>query len=221
MGEHLELTAADGHRLSAYRAGSAGPGLVVIQEIFGVNSHIRNTVDRFAAQGFRAIAPALFDRIGPGLELGYDADDVAEGRALRGKVTNEAALLDIAAAVALLAAEGRKVGLVGYCWGGSLAWAAAVGLDGVSASVAYYGGEIPGNAAQSPRCPIMLHFGEEDHGIPMDGVRKVIEAHPDLPVHIYPAGHGFSCDERGSYHEESHKLALSRTVPFLKEHLGG
>lgn len=220
MGEHLTLTAADGHALGAYRAGDNGPGLVVIQEIFGVNSHIRNTVDRFAAAGFRAVAPALFDRIGPGLELGYTPDDVAEGRALRGKVTNEDAMLDISAAVALLAGEGLAVGVVGYCWGGSLAWSSATGLAGVGAAVGYYGGEIAKNATATPNCPVMLHFGEEDHGIPMSDVETVIAANPNLPIHVYPAGHGFSCDERGSYHEESHKLALSRTVPFLKQHLG-
>ena len=219
MGETIRLTAADGHEFTAWRAGD-GPGLVVIQEIFGVNSHIRNTVERFAAEGFTAVAPALFDRVGPGLELGYQADDVARGRALRGQVSNDGALADIAATVALLAGEGRKVGCVGYCWGGSLAWAAATGLEGLSASVGYYGGEIAQNAAARPRCPVMLHFGEQDHAIPMSDVETVIAAQPEVPVHVYPAGHGFSCDERASYDQASHELALSRTLPFLKQYLG-
>lgn len=219
MGDTISIKAVDGHELSAYRAGD-GPGLVVIQEIFGVNSHIRNVVDRFAEQGFTAIAPALFDRIGPDLELGYEADDVTRGRDLRGQIANEDALKDIAAAAALLSAEGRKVGCVGYCWGGSLAWASACLLDGFSASVGYYGGEIPKNAAQTPRCPVMLHFGAQDHGIPLDGVEEVRQAHPALPILIYDAGHGFSCDERASFDKAAHEAALARTLPYLKAHLG-
>ena len=212
---------SDGHDiLTAWRAGT-GPGLVVIQEIFGVNNHIRNVTDRFAAQGFTAIAPALFDRIGPDLETGYEPDDIARGRELRGQTDNADALKDIAATIALLSGEGKKVGCVGYCWGGSLAWAAAAGLDNLSASVGYYGGEIPKNKDATPRCPVMLHFGENDHGIPLDGVDEVRQAHPAVPIHIYAAGHGFSCDERGSYDQASHELALSRTLPFLKAHLGG
>lgn len=221
MGKHVTLTAEDGHTFSAYTAGDGPLGLIVVQEIFGVNSHIRNTVDRFAGQGFTAIAPALFDRIGPGLELGYTTDDVAEGRALRGKVNNPDALADIKAASEHLKAAGLPVGVVGYCWGGSLAWAAATGLEGIGASVGYYGGEIPKNRDAQPKCPVMLHFGEADTGIPMADVETVIKAHPEVPIHIYPAGHGFSCDERGSYDEASHKSALSRTLPFLKDNLAG
>lgn len=220
MGENITLTAADGHRFNAWSAGD-GPGLVVIQEIFGVNGHIRNTVDRFAEQGFHAVAPALFDRIRPGLELGYEADDVAKGRELRGQVTNTDAISDIAATIQWLADQGRPVGCVGYCWGGSLAWAAATGLDGLAASVGYYGGEIAANASAAPQCPVMLHFGETDHGIPMEQVETVKAAHPDLPIHTYPAGHGFSCDERGSFDQASHELALGRTLDFLRQHLGG
>lgn len=221
MTETVTLTAQDGHHLSAYRAGSGDIGLVVVQEIFGVNSHIRNTVDRFAVQGFRAIAPALFDRVEPGLELGYTEADVARGRALRAGVTNEGALADIAACVKTLTDEGLPVGIVGYCWGGSLAWLAALELSGISASVGYYGGEIARNANGLPRCPVMLHFGDADHGIPLSDVEIVKAAHPDLPIHIYPAGHGFSCDERASFDEASHSQALSRTIPFLKQHLAG
>ncbi len=218
MSETVTLTASDGHTLSAYRAGD-GPGLVVVQEIFGVNSHIRNVVDRFAAAGFAAIAPALFDRLEPGHELGYTPDDVAAGRDLRGRVDNADALKDIAAARDLLAGEGRKVGVVGYCWGGSLAWHCATQLSGFDAAVGYYGGEIPKSKDAQPTIPTMLHFGENDGGIPMEGVREVIAAHPDVPVHIYDAGHGFSCDERASYDEASSKAALERTLAFLRQHL--
>ena len=218
MSAAITLTASDGHSLSAHRAGE-GPGLVVVQEIFGVNSHIRNVVDRFAEKGFAAIAPALFDRLGPGHELGYSPDDVAAGRELRGRVDNADALKDIAAARDLLAGEGRKVGVVGYCWGGSLAWHAATQLTGFDAAVGYYGGEIPKSANARPTIPTMLHFGENDAGIPMDGVRAVQAAHPDIPIHIYDAGHGFSCDERASFDEASHRVALDRTLAFLRENL--
>ena len=218
MSATITLTASDGHSLSAHRAGE-GPGLVVVQEIFGVNSHIRNVVDRFAEKGFAAIAPALFDRLGPGHELGYSPDDVAAGRELRGRVDNADALKDIAAARDLLAGEGRKVGVVGYCWGGSLAWHAATQLTGFDAAVGYYGGEIPKSANARPTIPTMLHFGENDAGIPMDGVRAVQAAHPDIPIHIYDAGHGFSCDERASFDDASHRVALDRTLAFLRENL--
>ncbi|MDH3665874.1 MAG: dienelactone hydrolase family protein [Paracoccaceae bacterium] len=222
MSETVQLRAADGHSFNAYRAGAddaAAPGLVVIQEIFGVNGHIRSVADRFAAQGFAAVAPALFDRIEPGIELGYGEADIARGRELKDVVATEDALADVAAAVTLLADEGRKVGVVGYCWGGSLAWATATRLDGVSAAVSYYGGHVPEWAGETPRCPVVLHFGAEDHAIPMEGVEAVGRAHPDLPIHIYPAGHGFSCDARGSYHAESAALALERTLAFLNENL--
>lgn len=217
MPETIELTAADGHTFAASVAGD-GPGLVVVQEIFGLNAHIRSVVDRFAALGFRAIAPALFDRVGPGLELGYESDDVAEGRRLRGLVAQEDALRDITAAQGAVNAD--RTGIVGYCWGGSLAWSAACHLQGFDASVGYYGGEIARNASDSPHCPVMLHFGETDHAIPMTDVEIVRQAHPEIPVHVYPAGHGFSCDARASFHQASHEAALERTVAFLKTHLG-
>ena len=194
MARHVQLTAADGHGFSAYRDGTDGPGLVVVQEIFGVNSHIRSVVERFAGQGFATVAPALFDRLEPGIEIGYTAEDVDAGRAYKARVSDEEALHDIAAAVALLAGEGRKVGVVGYCWGGALTWRAATGLDGVSAAVGYYGGGIVNTADATPRCPVMLHFGEQDHGIPMSDVEKIIASQPDVPIHTYAAGHGFSCD---------------------------
>jgi carboxymethylenebutenolidase len=221
MGKLITLTAADGHSLPAWQSGHEGPGLVVIQEIFGLNNHIRRTADRLAAEGFSVVAPALFHRVAPGVELGYGEADVARGREIRAKVPLEDALRDIAAAVDALKSEGRRVGVVGYCWGGSLAWAAATRLGGIDAAVSYYGGEVAKMADERPRCPVMLHFGEQDHAIPMTDVETVRRKHPELPVHTYPAGHGFSCDERGSFDPESHALALSRTLPFLRQHLGG
>jgi carboxymethylenebutenolidase len=219
----IQLTAADGHKLGAYRArpeNRRAPGLVVIQEIFGVNPHIRSVADRFAGQGFDAVAPALFDRVRPGIELGYEADDIARGREIRAKIAQADAMQDVAAAIALLRGEGRKVGVVGYCWGGSLAWVAATDLDGVAASVSYYGGQVGETAGATPRCPVMFHFGETDASIPMTVVETMRKAHPELPVHVYPAGHGFSCDARGSYHAPSAGKALERTLAFLHEHLG-
>ncbi len=218
----IQLTASDGHKLDAYRAPAKAkdaPGLVVIQEIFGVNPHIRSVADRFAAQGFEAVAPALFDRVGKGIELGYEAPDIAEGREIRGKIAGADALRDVAAAVKLLRGEGRKVGVVGYCWGGSLAWSAATDVDGVAASVSYYGGQVGETAIANPRCPVMFHFGETDASIPMTVVEAVQKAHPELPVHVYPAGHGFACDARASYHAPSAAKALERTLKFLHKYL--
>ena len=222
MGETIRLRAADGFELSAYRAAPSGTprgGLVVIQEIFGVNGHIRRVADGYAAEGFVAIAPALFDRIEPGLELGYGQDDIERGRELKGRSQTEAALRDIAAARDAAAAAGN-VGVVGYCWGGYLAWLSATRLDGFSAAVSYYGGGIGSVAGESPRCPVLLHFGEKDHAIPLSEVETVRKAHPELEIHLYPAGHGFNCDERGSYDPESARLARERSLAFLRQHLG-
>ncbi len=220
----IELEASDGHKFGAYRArpgGDSRAGLVVIQEIFGVNGHIRNVADRFAAVGFGALAPALFDRTERGLELGYQPDDIDRGRAVRAKVSSDVALLDVAAAVKCLAQTGRPVAVVGYCWGGSLAWAAATRLPGLAGAVSYYGGQVAEMADEQPDCPVMLHFGETDHSIPMEQVETVRAKHPALPLFIYPAGHGFSCDERGSFHAPSAELAFGRTVEFLNAHTGG
>jgi carboxymethylenebutenolidase len=220
----VELEASDGHKFAAYRAqpdGDTRAGLVVIQEIFGVNSHIRNVADRFAALGFDALAPALFDRTERGLELGYQPDDIDRGRAVRAKVSSDEALLDLEAAIGFLAQTGRPVAVVGYCWGGSLAWAAATRLQGLAGAVCYYGGEIAKMADEQPHCPVMLHFGETDQSIPIEQAETVRAKHPELALFIYPAGHGFSCDERGSFHAPSAELALGRTVAFLNTHTGG
>lgn len=222
MGEFTTLTASDGHELAAWRAGTEGApkaGIVVVQEIFGVNSHIRAVADTYAAEGYLALAPALFDRLEPGIELGYDTDDVQRGRDIRSKIEHDDAVRDMEAAVEALAAQGLKVGVVGYCWGGSLAWNAATRLGKVSAAVGYYGGMIPDMADEKPKHPVMLHFGESDQSIPLEGVEKVRLAHPEVPVHIYPAGHGFNCDQRGSYHAQSAELARERTLEFFARYL--
>jgi carboxymethylenebutenolidase len=222
MGTIIELTASDGHRLAAYRADPAGKprgGLVVIQEIFGVNSHIRSVADGYAADGYLAIAPALFDRAERGFEVGYSPPEIERGRAVRAKVSLDDALKDVAAAITAAAPAG-KVGIVGYCWGGTVVWAAATRLDGLAASSPHYGGGIAEIATERPRCPVMFHFGETDQQIPMTDVEKIRTAQPGQTVHVYSAGHGFNCDQRGSYHAPSAKLARERTLAFLRQHLG-
>jgi carboxymethylenebutenolidase len=222
MGENINLTAKDGATIEAYRSAPADEpkgGIVVLQEIFGVNHHIRAVADRYAAAGYLAIAPALFDRVEPGVELGYGESDRPRAMEIRSKTKLDETLADIEAAVAL-ASAGGSVGVVGYCWGGSLAWAAATRLSGVSAAVGYYGGGIAAMLNEQPRAPVMLHFGERDKHIPLSDVEKIRAAHPEIPVFIYPADHGFNCDERESYDAQSAKEAQARTFAFLAENLG-
>ncbi len=223
MGQTVKLKAGDGHQLDAYRADPAGRprgGVVIIQEIFGVNGHIRRVTDGYAADGYVALAPALFDRIEPGIEIGYQQADIDRGRALRGKLGWDTMIMDLRAAVKALAAEGLKVGVVGYCMGGSLAWLSATRIGGVAAAVGYYGGAVAEFAQEKSGCPVLLHFGETDASIPRDHWDRVRAAQPSVPLHVYPAGHGFNCDERGSYHEPSARLARERTIQFLRQHIG-
>jgi carboxymethylenebutenolidase len=223
MGEMVTLKAEDGHRLQGYRAAPAGKprgGLVIIQEIFGVNNHIRRVTDGFAGDGYVALAPAVFDRVEPGINMGYAQDDITRGREIRGKLGWDTLVMDVRAAADALKKDGLTVGVVGYCMGGSLAWLAATRIPGLAASVGYYGGAIADFAQEQPRCQVLLHFGETDASIPKEHWDKVRASHPKLPVHIYPAGHGFNCDERGSYHEPSARLARERTIEFLRKHVG-
>jgi carboxymethylenebutenolidase len=223
MGEMLTLNAEDGHQLGAYRATPSGApraGLVVIQEIFGVNGHIQRVTDGFAADGYAALAPALFDRVERNIQIGYTPADIEQGREIRGKISTDDAVRDVRAAVRQLAGQGLKVGVVGYCWGGTMAWLAATRIDGLAAAVGYYGGGIADAAGEKPQCPVLLHFGETDASIPKEHYEKMMRLHPALPVHIYPAGHGFNCDERGSYDAASAKLARQRTIAFFRQHLG-
>jgi len=222
MGRWIELTAADGTTVSAWRAepkGAPRGGLVVVQEIFGVNSHIRGVCEGYAAEGYLAIAPALFDRIEPRVDLGYLPDDVARGRELKAQASLDAALADVEAARAAVASAG-KVGVVGYCWGGYVAWMSASRLAGFACAVPYYGGGMLEAAAERPRCPVLAHFGEMDPMIPVDGVRRFAAAHPESQVLIYPANHGFNCDQRASFDAPSAKLARERTLAFLRTHVG-
>jgi carboxymethylenebutenolidase len=219
MGETLRLRAGDGFELSAYRVTpnrKAIAGVVVAQEIFGVNHHIRGIADRLAAEGYAVIAPALFDRLSPGLEVGYDPRGRRQGSAAVAKASRDDALRDIDAARQALVPFGR-IGVVGFCWGGTLAWLAATRLAGFSASVLFYGG-IGAVAAETPRCPVEAHFGEQDTHIPMADVDK-LRVHAGLEIFTYPAGHGFNCDERESYDRASATLAWRRTLAFLAAHL--
>ena len=215
-GDTTRLTAGDGHSFDAYEVHPDGAraAVVIVQEIFGVNPHIRSLVDRYAALGYHTIAPALFDRVEAGVELDYDGAGVERGRELAGAIKWEPAMADIAAAVAHVASTG-PVGVIGYCFGGSLAWRAAHELP-VAAAVGYYGGQIHELNDLDPGAPTMLHFGELDHAIPLDHVETIAAAHPDVPVHVYAgAQHGFSCDARASYDPISAVIALGRTVEFL------
>ena len=214
-----ELVAADGHRFDTYeqRPEAARASIVIAQEIFGVNPHIRDVVDRYAALGFHAIAPALFDRAQRGVELDYDGDGVAQGLALRGELDWDDSMLDVAATVEHAAGTG-PVAVMGYCYGGSIAWLSASSVP-VAAAVGYYGGQVHQFIDRAPVAPTMLHFGELDGGIPLSDVQAVAAAHPDVIVHTYPeADHGFNCDTRASYHEASAALALERTLDFLASH---
>jgi len=222
MGEWIELTAADGFRLSAYRAvprGAPRGALVVAQEIFGVNSHIRSVCDGYAADGYVAVAPALFDRYERDVDLGYAPADVARGRELKGIAKADAALLDVTAARESVAGMG-KVGVIGYCWGGYIAWIAAARLAGFACAVPYYGGGMTDAIAEQPACPVMAHFGERDSNIPTAGVKALAAAHPSAQVFLYPADHGFNCDQRGAFDAPAARLARERTLEFLRRNIG-
>lgn len=223
MGRMIELMARDGHAFSAYRAEPAGKptgAVIVLQEIWGVNDHIRKLADGYAAEGYLAVAPAIFDRVERDLTMDeYTNETRTKGFGVMQKVDQDEALLDIAAATESVS-EAGKVGIVGFCFGGRLAWLAAARVGGLSAAVAYYGGGIPGMAAEQPRCPVIFHFGELDQHIPVASVQEFSEAHPTLPVYMYAADHGFNCDQRGSYDAPAAKLARERTLEFLRKHIG-
>ena len=229
MSQFIDLTSADGFVFPAYvakPAGKAKGAIVVLQEIFGVNSHIRNVADGYAAQGYLAVAPATFHRAKQGVELGYTADDMGAGSALKAAIESLPApgvMPDIQAAVDYAAKEsGGKVGVVGYCWGGLLSWRSACLVNGLAAAAPYYGGGSTTEAeiARQPKCPVLAHFGEKDHWISLESVEAFKKAHPEVEVHVYAADHGFNCDQRGSYDEPAAKLALQRTLAFFAKHVG-
>jgi carboxymethylenebutenolidase len=227
MGQFTELRAADGQVIPAYVAqpkGQAKGGIVVIQEIFGVNSHIRNVTDGYAEQGYLAIAPAIFHRVKPDVDLGYQQEDMTQGMALKNATENlpsPGVMQDIQAAIRHVAQAG-KVGIVGFCYGGLLTWRSACQLEGLSAAVPYYGGGVttPDEIARKPKVPVLAHFGDKDKHISLESVRAFEKAHPEVEVHVYAADHGFNCDQRGSYNAEAAKLARERTLAFFGKHVG-
>ena len=223
MGQTRQLRAVDGFAYGLYEAMPAQRprgGIVVIQEIFGVNSHIRNVCDGYAAAGYAAIAPQIFDRVQRNVELGYEQQDMTRGIEIaRGKLKMEQTLQDLQAAVDDARRFG-KVGVVGYCFGGMLAWLSASDLTGVDAAVSYYGGGVASQVDKRPRCPVLMHFGAKDAHIPLTDVDKVRKAHPEVTIHVYDADHGFNCDHRASYDAAAAKLALSRSLEFFGKYVG-
>ncbi len=225
MGQTIELEAADGHVFSAYEAAPRTAhhrgGLVIIQEIFGVNAHIRSVADGWAAEGYYCIAPAIFDRDTPGFDRGYAQPDMEAGRTIAGKIGMDAMLFDTEAARGAAAVAG-KVGVVGYCLGGSLAWLAATRLHGFAAASCYYGGRIAAVAGEKPRCPVQMHFGEKDQSIPIADVEKIRDNVPKrlVEVFVYPAGHAFNRDGSQNWEPNSAKLARERTLELFRERVG-
>jgi len=223
MSEIVKLKASDGHELDAYVARPAGTpnaGLVVVQEIFGVNAHIKSVADGYAKDGFLAVAPALFDRFERGVDLKYEGADMQKAMSFFPKLNPDASLLDIDAAVAYVREQtGKKTGVIGYCFGGSMTWLASTRLK-IDAAVGYYGGQIANYMQEEPKCLVMLHFGKEDGHIPKEVVDKIAAAHPEVEIYSYDgAGHGFNCDMRSSYDAPSAKLARERSLAFLKKNL--
>ena len=227
MGLFVDLTAADGFVFPAYVAEPAGESkgaIVVVQEIFGVNTHIRAVADGYATQGYLAVAPATFHRVQPGVELGYTEDDMKVGFGYNTAVEAlppPGVLQDLQAAVDYAARAG-KVGIVGYCWGGLLTWRAAEKLTGLAAAVPYYGGGMTAGdePARKPRVPVLAHFGDQDHWISLDSVEAFKAAQPGVEVHVYAANHGFNCDHRAAYNQPAAALALQRTLAFFARHVG-
>ena len=223
MGANANIPSADGYDLGVYIAepeGAPKGAVVVIQEIFGVNQHIREVTDGYAAQGYYAIAPKIFDRIERDIELGYEEADMGRGIDLAfQQLDHGLALADVQAAINTAKAHG-KVGVVGYCFGGLLTWLSACQLDGVSEASSYYGGGVAGQMGMSANCPTIMHFGELDAHIPMTDVESVKAAQPDVAVYTYDADHGFNCDHRGSYNQAAAEVALERTLAHFGEHLG-
>lgn len=217
VGKFTTLMARDGHEYNAWLAapdGAARGAVVICQEIFGVNRHIRSVADGYAAAGYVTIAPCLFDRIRRGIELGYSEQEVREGRGYRLQIPDDKALLDIAASINVIKHAGR-VAVIGYCWGGTLAYLAACELP-ISCAVSYYGGQIAKqHLGKSPRRPVLYHFGEQDPHIPASDIAKIRAADPTGIIHVYPADHAFNCDERGTYDPASAQLARERTLAFL------
>ncbi|MFN0263599.1 dienelactone hydrolase family protein [Tepidamorphus sp. 3E244] len=221
-GRTLQLRAGDGHALDAWCTGPEGEarwGAVVLQEIFGVNAHIRETCERYAALGAYALAPALFDRAQRGTELDYTADGVDTGRKLREQIDWDAAVADVQAAVDEASRAG-PVCVIGYCWGGTLAFLAAARFNNVACAISYYGGQTVPFADENIQVPVIMHFGSEDPRIPERDRKIILDGNPDIEAHVYPCDHGFNCDHRKEFDAPSAALAMERNLAFLSAHIG-
>lgn len=222
MGENIRIKAVDQHEFDAYLSRPSEPpsaGLVVVQEAFGVNSHIRRVTDSYTQDGFLSIAPALFDRVQRGVELGYEGSDREQGLAFARRLDLGDAVKDVSATLQYLRDQNvKRCGVIGYCLGGSVAWLGATRLQ-ADAAVGYYGGKIPGFKEENPRCPVMLHFGTRDKHIPKAEIDQLQQLHPAVQVFWYDAGHGFNCDDRASYNAQAASLARERSLEFLRKHL--
>ena len=220
MNEIIEVTAKDHHQFSAYISQPSGKpkaGIVIIQEIFGVNTHIKEVTDLYASYGYLCIAPSLFDRIEKNIILNYDEKGVSKGRDLK-ELCDNYALKDIEASISVVSSAG-KVGVIGYCWGGSLSWRIGCEVSHLSASVCYYGGDIPKLRDLKPKCNVLTHFGEFDKGIPIKDVRIFEKKRPEVHTYTYPADHGFNCDHRGQYDKTCAVIAFDRTLKFLEKNV--
>jgi carboxymethylenebutenolidase len=219
----IELKASDGHKLAAYRADPQGKprgAVVVIQEIFGVNSHIKSVADGYAKDGYVAIAPAMFDRLQKNYDTGYSQPEIQAGIAMMNKLDWKNTMADAQAAIDE-AKKAGKVGIVGYCWCGTVAWVAAARASGLAASAPYYGGGMPNFKDEKPKVPTLCNFGELDQSPTPAQAKEILAKHPEVQGHFYAnAGHGFNCDQRGSYNAEAAKLARTRTLEFFRKHLG-
>jgi carboxymethylenebutenolidase len=221
MGKTIKIRASDGHQLSAYVAEPAGAclgALVMLQEFYGVNSHIRDMADQYANDGYYTIAPAIFDRVERDVELTYDPAGIEKGRELRAKLNLDQTMIDVQAAINAVTPFG-PVAALGYCWGGSLAFLAAARLNGLTCAVAYYGAQIAGWRNEKPKVPVLMHFADNDEYIPARDVDEIRAARPEVEIHIYPGTqHGFSCNDRHQYEPNSAAVARTRTLRFLADH---
>ena len=222
-GKMIRMKMADGAEIGVYHVEPQGErrgGLVLIQEIFGVTDHIRECCDSYAAEGYEVLGPALYDREAPGLEASYSPEDIQKCI----KIAREQHPVDLSLADTQVCIDALKdkgpVFITGYCYGGSISWLAACRLTGLAAASGFYGSMVPATANEQPKCPVILHFGEHDHGIPMEGVNKVKAAHPEVPVYVYDAGHGFNSDRRSDYNDAAAKLAKQRTLDLFRANGG-
>lgn len=220
-GKDIHLTGGDGFTFGAYHVPPTGArkgGLVLIMEIFGVTAHIRDLCHEFAAQGYEVLAPALYDRVQPNFQAGYTPDDIQAGIQMRAKIAQESVVSDVQACIDFLANRG-KVGILGFCYGGTVSFLAACRCRNLSAASGYYGSGIKDLQTETPRCPTILHFGDRDHGIPLDVVEGIQAAQPAVNCYIYPADHGFVSDRPSNHDDAATALAHKRTLRLFEQYL--